>query len=324
MSNQDAEPQAPGAFLSHASEDKATFVEPLGRELAALGIRPWLDKWEILPGDSLVQKLFDEGLAHVDVVIIAISAYSVDKPWVREELDNATVKRITRGTRLIPVRLDGTEMPAPLQHLAWINAERTTESVKQTAQKIADTMHGHDPRPEVASPPAYAKIGAIPGLTRHDTVLLIETVHEALSFQDPHPWLDWNTVKERAYKAGLSEAALMESREALVQTGCITLHYAGGGVVTDYELTDHGYTAGIRAAMPDYDDVRQRIIAVLINDPPTGKSAIEEVAERADANSAVVDRLLDELESGGLIDVIRTFGGTEVPRISPTLARMLQ
>jgi len=30
--------------LSHASEDKADFAEPLGRELASLGIRPWLDK----------------------------------------------------------------------------------------------------------------------------------------------------------------------------------------------------------------------------------------------------------------------------------------
>ena len=55
----------PTAFLSHASEDKASFAEPLGRELASLGIRPWLDKWEIRPGDSLVSKLFDEGVAAV-------------------------------------------------------------------------------------------------------------------------------------------------------------------------------------------------------------------------------------------------------------------
>lgn len=166
MPDQVAASQAPVAFLSHASEDKATFVEPLGRALAALGVQPWLDKWEIRPGDSLVQKLFDEGLSRVDVVVIVISAVSATKPWVREELDSATVRRITEGTRLIPVRLDGTQMPAPLQHLAWIDAERSTEGVAQTACKIADIMHGHDPRPAVAPPPVYASTVAIPGLTR--------------------------------------------------------------------------------------------------------------------------------------------------------------
>jgi hypothetical protein len=31
------------AFLSHASEDKSGFVEPLARELVAMGVAPWLD-----------------------------------------------------------------------------------------------------------------------------------------------------------------------------------------------------------------------------------------------------------------------------------------
>jgi hypothetical protein len=89
----------PTAFLSHASEDKAGFAEPLGRELASLGIRPWLDKWEIRPGDSLVTKLFDEGVAAVDAVIVVVSQYSAGKPWVRAELDAAMVRRITQNTR---------------------------------------------------------------------------------------------------------------------------------------------------------------------------------------------------------------------------------
>jgi len=76
------------AFLSHASEDKEDFVEPLARELAEMGVAPWLDIWEIRPGDSLVRKLFDEGLDTVDAVIVVISAASVAKPgsarnWTR-------------------------------------------------------------------------------------------------------------------------------------------------------------------------------------------------------------------------------------------------
>ena len=82
------------AFLSHASEDKEDFVEPLARELAEMGVAPWLDIWEIRPGDSLVRKLFEEGLDAVDAVIVVVSSSSAAKPWVREELDAAVVRRI--------------------------------------------------------------------------------------------------------------------------------------------------------------------------------------------------------------------------------------
>lgn len=141
----------PSVFLSHASEDKADFAEPLGRELASLGIRPWLNKWEIRPGDSLVAKLFDEGVAAVDAVIVIVSQYSAGKPWVRAELDAAMVRRITENTTLIPIRLDGADMPAPLRMLVWHDAERTEDGILCAARRIAYTLHGHDPRPTVAT-----------------------------------------------------------------------------------------------------------------------------------------------------------------------------
>jgi hypothetical protein len=54
---------APKLFISHASEDKARFVLPFAEGLRADGIDAWVDRWEIRPGDSLVQKIFDEGIA---------------------------------------------------------------------------------------------------------------------------------------------------------------------------------------------------------------------------------------------------------------------
>lgn len=159
----------PVAFLSHASEDKADFVEPLARRLAELGVKPWLDKWEIRPGDRLVQRLFDEGLATADAVVVVVSTHSVTKPWVREELDAATVRRVNEETRLIPVRLDQVSMPSPLRHIAWITTDRSTEGVTHTAQRIAETLHDHDPGPAVGPRPAYASASTpIPGLTAAD------------------------------------------------------------------------------------------------------------------------------------------------------------
>src|SRR6266566_1678037 len=48
-------------FVSHASEDKRTFVQPLIDELLSLGVRVWYDKMELSPGDSLRQRI-DLGL----------------------------------------------------------------------------------------------------------------------------------------------------------------------------------------------------------------------------------------------------------------------
>ncbi|MBF8275840.1 MAG: hypothetical protein HW390_913 [Candidatus Brocadiaceae bacterium] len=48
-------------FICHASEDKASVVEPLYQHLDSVGIRCWCDRGEILWGDSLVGKI-NEGL----------------------------------------------------------------------------------------------------------------------------------------------------------------------------------------------------------------------------------------------------------------------
>jgi hypothetical protein len=46
--------RAPKVFLSHASEDKERFVIRFATELRNNGVNVWLDKWEILLGDSLI------------------------------------------------------------------------------------------------------------------------------------------------------------------------------------------------------------------------------------------------------------------------------
>src|SRR6185437_15157543 len=61
---------APRVFLSHASEDKERFVIRFAERLVERGVDVWLDKWEILPGDSLVDKIFEEGLAKASAVIV--------------------------------------------------------------------------------------------------------------------------------------------------------------------------------------------------------------------------------------------------------------
>ena len=50
---------APKVFVSHASEDKDRFVVEFARRLRENGVNAWLDQWEMKPGDSLVDKIFE-------------------------------------------------------------------------------------------------------------------------------------------------------------------------------------------------------------------------------------------------------------------------
>jgi len=311
------------AFLSHASEDKAGFVEPLARKLATLGVKPWLDKWEIRPGDRLVQSLFDEGLDKADAVVVIVSDHSVDKPWVREELDAATVRRVNGETRLIPVRLDEVTMPSPLRQVAWITTDRSAEGVTHTAQQIAETLHGHAAGPAVGPRPAYASSSvSIPGLTTADTVLLTETVREALN-TGQLMLLDWPAVKSRTEQTGLSEQAVNESLNMLAQRDYVNVTTRGSSV-DQYDLTRSGYAESVPAVFPKVEDHHQAVIAELVNDPPDGNQLVEDLAARTDSPTLVVDQLLRDLQDQGEVSVRWSIGGHSALRsVSPTLRRRL-
>lgn len=315
----------PTAFLSHASEDKASFAEPLGRELAGLGIRPWLDKWEIRPGDSLVTKLFDEGVAAVDAVIVVVSQYSAGKPWVRAELDAAVVRRITESTRLIPIRLDGADMPAPLQMLVWHDAARTEDGIRHTARLITDTLHDRDPRPAVASPPAYTSAVRIPGLTAADSTLFTLLAEEAIS-ANTLLYVPWPEVVARAASRGLDEMLATESLAMLEER-----YYAkrqplcADGPVLAVELTPRGFQAVINAIVPGAETACQRIIASLVNTPPDSITVVDDLATLTGTPPLFVLQFLRELQAKGHLTVLLTVGGhSRVAAISPALKRLLR
>jgi hypothetical protein len=72
-------------FICHSSNDKKSFVEPLSIELKKLGVRVWFDKFVLVPGDRLSEKIA-EGLATTRSGVLVISKSFIGKPWTRYEL----------------------------------------------------------------------------------------------------------------------------------------------------------------------------------------------------------------------------------------------
>jgi hypothetical protein len=145
---------SPKVFVSHASEDKDRFVLEFAKQLRANGVEAWLDKWEMLPGDSLVTKIFEEGIKDAQAVIVVLSKNSVEKPWVKHELDAACVKRINTGSKLIPVVIDDCEVPEVLKATLWENI-RDTSSYQPNLDRIIASIFGASDKPPLGKPPAY-------------------------------------------------------------------------------------------------------------------------------------------------------------------------
>lgn len=102
-------------FVSHSHDDAAAAGEIVAT-LDALGLGPWLDKREIKPGDSFVEKMSD-GLSEADYVLVLFSAASLRSHWVRREW----LSSLARRAAVIPVRLEPVDLPAVMSDIVYID-----------------------------------------------------------------------------------------------------------------------------------------------------------------------------------------------------------
>src|SRR5689334_903451 len=96
-------------FLSHNSVDKP-WVAKLKATLEANGIRVWLDKDEIRPGDLFVDAL-ERGIEESDCVALVVSPEAMKSGWVKEEYSRAMGLAVAGKLRLIPLILRNADLP---------------------------------------------------------------------------------------------------------------------------------------------------------------------------------------------------------------------
>jgi hypothetical protein len=109
-------------FLSHNHRDK-DFVRSLAAQLRLVGVDVWLDEWEIWPGDRIYTKV-NSALDLADTVVVVWSANAADSRWVEAELATALEAELSGGSsRIVPVRLDDTPLPALLRAPAWVDGK---------------------------------------------------------------------------------------------------------------------------------------------------------------------------------------------------------
>src|SRR6266849_9319270 len=89
-------------FISHASEDKDAVARPLANHLQQLGLRVWLDEFELTLGDSLRRKI-DYGLSRSRYGVVVLSPAFFSKEWPNKELDGLVAREDGSEKIVLPI-----------------------------------------------------------------------------------------------------------------------------------------------------------------------------------------------------------------------------
>ena len=333
------EGEHPNVFVSHASEDKDRFVTGFATKLRASGINAWLDKWEIQPGDSLVDKVFEKGIRAAQIVVIILSRNSIKKPWVKAEVEVSIVKRIEEGIRIIPIVLDGLvggEIPTALKPILYVRIP-DLQNYDAELKRIIDTIYGYSDKPALGSAPAYMQnpIGQIPGLSKIDSLLLKMAGDKAIE-NGYRVCIKTQEMLSQAALQDISPYQFYESLAMLRDGYYLELHNTMGGEpsdpklremvrggVPDFSITIDGFEKYAKAYIPEYKAIVRDVHLQIVNE---GKSDSASIAEAIKQPLMVVEHVFELLGRIGDIRIIEAMGLTTTHFInpSPRLRRRLE
>jgi hypothetical protein len=315
----------PKVFVSHASEDKNRFVTEFATKLRKNGVDAWLDKWEMLPGDSLVDKIFEEGLKEAEAVIIVLSKFSVDKPWVREELNASVVNKIGKGTKIIPIVLDDCNVPEALTSTLWEKIE-DLESYNNSFSRILSSIYGTVDKPALGASPAYTSTTyhEIGGLTKADNLVLKEAC-DFIVQEDNDLLVNPEVVFGDGSKLGFSKVEIEDCIEMLENHGYFKVTRFFGGGKANYgchiQLTEYGFDNYLQAYIDDYNSIVEKVISAVVNE--NIKSNIE-IFSKLNKPKVIINHILEVLESHGHIKMTKFLGGNiNIYHVAVSLRRVL-
>jgi hypothetical protein len=126
------------AFISHASEDKASLVRPLAKALDRLGFAIWYDEFELRIGDSLRESI-DKGLLNSRYGIVILSKAFFAKKWPQYEINGLTSREIEGHKVILPV-WHGVARQDVLKYSPTLADKVAITTGKKSILKIAEAL----------------------------------------------------------------------------------------------------------------------------------------------------------------------------------------
>lgn len=160
--------EQPTIFLCHAKEDKAQVFDVYDK-LKNAGLKPWLDKLDLLPGQYWDQEI-RKALRSARFIMIFFSTNAVNKRgYVQREFKLAleVLEEIPDDQIfIIPVRLDDCEVPERFRHIQYCDLfekgefERVLQAIRTQYPELPTVAELKEEK--IASPKPKIKLRATP------------------------------------------------------------------------------------------------------------------------------------------------------------------
>ncbi len=289
--------QTPKVFISHASEDKERFVIDFATKLRANGMDAWVDKWEINIGDSLIEKIFDEGLGECDAFIVILSKHSVNKPWVKEELNTAAIKRINKNTKLIPIIIDSDiTVPEVLTSIVWETIENYN-SYEIEFQKILASIFGVYEKPKIGRKPTFAINNVeVNGLSKLDSQVL--KLIGDLTFKKNNCSINDGDLNIISSTLEITNIELKEVLEILSSEYLIDTQILMGSFYPLISINTYGILRYAEHFLNNYPNLYKDFVALVLNEDLTYSKTY---AEKIRCSILLCDALIEDFNNLGYI-----------------------
>jgi hypothetical protein len=147
-------------FLCYAREDEKR-VEELYQKLTDSGFKPWMDKKDILPGETWKNRV-QEAIESADFVLVCLSTNSIKRGFVQKEIYFALdmwQEKLEDDIYLIPVRLEDCKVPKRLREFQWVNLfepngwTRLVKAIQVGMERWTEVPTDEEPPPEAMAMP---------------------------------------------------------------------------------------------------------------------------------------------------------------------------
>lgn len=294
----------PKVFISHASEDKP-FVREFAKRLRDNGVDAWVYEWEVLPGDKLIERIFEQGIGQCDAFVIVLSKDSVRKPWVVEELDAALVKRIEEQTKIIPIHIDDCDVPVALRATVRINID--PESAYDTKlHKVLSSIFGTTTKPPVGERPTiFRETYTVGGYNLEETRILEFIVKQKWEKNFTYPMF----AQFGEVFPDLPVEVINDAIEVFESHGIVKVNRGSGTAPFTFLLVELRPYGWVQYAPHFLDiDTKADINNVLAFIASEGAVSGSVISQGLGMEPVRVNMAVDYLESLGYVQCLRTMG----------------
>jgi len=132
----------PDVFIAHNCRDRE-FAIRIAEALEFEDLKPRIDEWEIVPGDSFIEWM-NEALGESRYFVLIWSRNAAESKWVEREWSSWLPRFVEdRTIKIIPIRLDDEPLPALLRDIKYI---RYSNNLLGVVNQLLEAINGPSPR----------------------------------------------------------------------------------------------------------------------------------------------------------------------------------